>query len=248
LPNCIKFTAPAGFSEVRATRHIKRGEPLTICYLEPREQSLWARREALQQFHFTCNCELCSGRVQFVDTVLEIEGVEDGGEAPVRKLEGDIELACAKLAEGKEGNQQDSEAASTVVAARDFLITLLPEAFALLHHCNQVTARICKLICESCVAVLNGPDAARQLKDTSLLLLQTALQLLEIQSYHLGPDHCDCGTTADDISQALALLLEHHPGVIDDGSLPDTISTLEQARNLQRQSHAKRAQIEEWYR
>ncbi|CAM9508860.1 unnamed protein product, partial [Scytosiphon promiscuus] len=49
-------------SEIRATELIRKGEEITISYLEPREIALASRQSRLRdQFGFDCNCVLCEG-------------------------------------------------------------------------------------------------------------------------------------------------------------------------------------------
>ncbi|CAM9383697.1 unnamed protein product [Discosporangium mesarthrocarpum] len=64
-PNAVKWQGEdgkEGLSEVRATELIRKGEEITISYLEPRELSLATRKQRLQdQFGFSCSCPLCDG-------------------------------------------------------------------------------------------------------------------------------------------------------------------------------------------
>ena len=54
-------SSPYSASEVRATRWIAAGEPLTLSYLDPREQARQVRdRQLWDQFRFKCQCPLCS--------------------------------------------------------------------------------------------------------------------------------------------------------------------------------------------
>jgi hypothetical protein len=60
--NSVKWGARDSLrhSEVRALRHISKGEEITFSYLVPIMRSREARQRALQgQFGFTCTCELC---------------------------------------------------------------------------------------------------------------------------------------------------------------------------------------------
>jgi hypothetical protein len=92
MPNCIKFTpasgnlfyhfcqkhcrfallklcelgAGNGCSEIRAITHIAAETPITICYLNPLEQSVARRQHILStQFRFECRCQRCLNESTF---------------------------------------------------------------------------------------------------------------------------------------------------------------------------------------
>jgi hypothetical protein len=115
FPNAIKFNTSSemhpGLSEIRATRFIKRGEELTICYLVPREQSLVRAHAALErQFFFAPVDEPTAAEMKSYDLLQERVG--DSGTADTCEDEGGSKgeggaADAAALVEKLEGGSSD---------------------------------------------------------------------------------------------------------------------------------------------
>lgn len=182
-PNCIKFTPSdnPNVSQVRALRDIEKGEALTISYLLPVEQRLATRQRLLnEQFGFKCCCEFCGTGDNTADTFTGIEEHFSAVEEFIRKKEGSRGLAL--------------------------ILELFSDALEVASHDDMVFIRIHKLV-SGCCELLLLDTKCEQYLDHAILFLRSNVELLELQSKYLAPQHFDLCTTLQDISRGMQLLL-----------------------------------------
>ncbi|KAJ0410961.1 hypothetical protein ATCC90586_004314 [Pythium insidiosum] len=207
-PNCIKFTPEDrehGVSEVRVARAVKKGEPLTISYLYPREQSRSRRlRNLREQFGFVCICELCRRG----DSVLPLpvrhsEERSASDEEPTLVTIEEVEQVAA----GAEELLKDGTSAAHVLS---IALEALSDALEVVAHDHVVLMRIHKLVADCCDAILQARPS-QDVREYAILFLRSSYELLELQRMYLNDDHIDLARTLNDVSQGIQLLLSLDP-------------------------------------
>ena len=186
-PNCVKFNpSPENpVSEVRASRWIRKGEPLTISYIHPLEQSLSTRQAQFRtQFGFTCGCARC-----------EADKPMDEGQFSTLETQLDH---VDELLETKRP-----------VKALALALEIFADALEILPHDAMELMRIHKLVASSSAALLRKQDA--RFLEHVILFLRSSYELLELQKKYLNCDHLDLARTYSDISQGIQLMLAHNP-------------------------------------
>ncbi|GLD91971.1 hypothetical protein PINS_up000504 [Pythium insidiosum] len=207
-PNCIKFTPEdreRGVSEVRVARAVKKGEPLTISYLYPREQSRNRRlRNLREQFGFVCICALCRRG----DSVLPrpTRHAEKGGAAGDEPTLATIE-EVEQVAAGAEELLKDGTSAAHVLS---IALEALSDALEVVAHDHVVLMRIHKLVADCCDAILRARPS-QDVREYAILFLRSSYELLELQRMYLNDDHIDLARTLNDVSQGIELLLSLDP-------------------------------------
>lgn len=212
-PNCVKFTpdddataSSSGVSEVRVAARVRKGEPLTLSYLYPREQSRERRQRNLQdQFGFTCVCDLCKRG----DSVLPAPTPAPTLAADASDQVGmeDVEKA---LAMGEELLKQTPTSASDVLQVA---LEALSDALELVAHDHLVFIRIHKLVADSCDVLLRARPA-QDTREYAILFLRSSVELLELQQAYLDASHMDLARTLNDVSQGIQLLLAYDPSAL----------------------------------
>lgn len=240
-PNCIKFTPTASSfwsSEIWTIRSVKKGEELTICYVEPFETSPIRTREFLQMHHrFACHCSLCKtiDYSNSLESMIEVHIIEDA----LDSLENDIKLF--KLSGSNRGDSSDQE--ETTVSAheklehlthlRDSTSHLIDKTPSLIEsNTDSVMHRACLFLLSRAYKVIiqanllsfevNIAQSASTLKlkdegvndndDSSLPFVVDYIgyshKLSALQLRFLSADHPDIGTTATDIKEGIDYALQ----------------------------------------
>lgn len=202
-PNCVKFTPETsvagdgeGISEVRVAKRVAKGEPLTISYLYPREQSRERRQKNLrEQFGFECMCPLCKRG----DSVLPPPATAAQANSQEANM---IELE--KVLAGSEEMLKGSEASAATVLS--IALEALSDALEMTAHDHIVFMRIHKLVADCCDLLLKSLPG-KDVREYAILFLRSSYELLELQRGLLSPDHIDLARTLNDVSQGIQLLL-----------------------------------------
>ncbi|TMW60883.1 hypothetical protein Poli38472_000925 [Pythium oligandrum] len=208
-PNCVKFTpeeSDPGVSEVRVAKQIKKGEPLTISYLYPREQSRNRRQRNLrEQFGFVCTCELCRRG----DSVLPRPPLPPDADTSSGELVVDIEEVEKVVASAEDLLKVGSHGAQVLSIA----LEALSDALEIVAHDHVVLIRIHKLVADCCDAILRA-QPGQDVREYAILFLRSSYELLELQKMYLNNEHIDLARTLNDVSQGIQLLLSLDPKVL----------------------------------
>lgn len=186
-PNCVKLNPNAAqpISQVRAARYIRKGEPLTISYLYPLEQSRSSRKKQLcKQFGFTCTCLLCETDTRITDVKFQ-----------------DIEAQLPAAEELLQDNRPEQALA--------LALELFADALEVCPHDASELMRIHKLVANSSAALLKQHNV--QFLEHVILFLRSSFELYELQQKYLNKDHVDLAGTLNDMSQGIQMLLSHSP-------------------------------------
>lgn len=203
-PNCVKFTPEEtegdGISEVRVAKRVAKGEPLTISYLYPREQSYERRQQNLRdQFGFDCVCPLCRRG----DSVLP----PPPSSAQPRAEDMTI-FELEKILAASEAMLKESQSSAGHVLA--IALEALSDALEMAAHDHLVFMRIHKLVADCCDLLLKSKPH-QDVREYAILFLRSSYELLELQRSYLSPDHIDLARTLNDVSQGIQLLLSLDP-------------------------------------
>jgi hypothetical protein len=215
-PNCVKFmpTAKTGYSEVRTTRNVVPGEPLTISYI-PGILSHSSRRKYLwDQHRFDIGAELSPELL-----AMEIIGKQLPASSLTRRDEDSItcrvEKSVARLEEiyidlvGGTGNDLPESAISLEQATYELINEakrqLQNEKHLLLIPCLKLHVDICDLVQR--IALLSFSSRI----DLLGRLVMSATSLVHLQKQFHGADHFDIGRTNLDAAQAIEELLSKSP-------------------------------------
>ena len=251
-PNCIKFapedgTTPpntpqagsvanddvlASCSEVRTTRFVKRGEALTMSYLNPREVSHATRRRHLwdqhrfdignvadlskaRQFELVCGAMPKSSKDhRYDDTTHRIENV-------ISELEEQMDEIKDAFATGNFFRDHIERAKAIEVAASLELIATATQQLGNANHFLMV--RCYRLHLDASEALLKADVAAglssSQRNGVVCRFVETARKLLNLQLLYLGDQHVDVGRTYHDLAQGINTLLSHSPSDLFDLNL-----------------------------
>ena len=242
-PNCIKFapeddgsdgttttgataaaaTSVSSCSEIRTTRFVKRGEALTISYMDPREVSHATRRQHLwDQHRFDIGDDIADLRIRQFELV--------GGEIPESSRERRyddtthrIESVLSELEEQMDeikdvfstGNflSDQVDRAKAIEVASQELVTASKQQLDNANH--LLVVRYYRLHLDASEALLKADAAAglssSQRNGVMCRFVDTARKLLKLQIQYLGEHHVDVGRTYFDLAQGINALLSHAP-------------------------------------
>ncbi|KAL0592261.1 hypothetical protein ABG067_000369 [Albugo candida] len=202
-PNCVKFIpveSDGSISQVRVTKKVDKGQPLTISYLYPREQSRLQRKRILEhQFGFECTCNLCKrgdSEFQAPDSAVSInESVQSGKLLSIE----DSVSQCEELVMRKE-----------IDAGRvlDKALEVLSDALEIVAHDHFVLIRIYKLVGDCYEWMLKGES--KNSIESAVLFVRSNYELLSLQRQYLGHSHVDLARTLNDLSQGIQVSLSRN--------------------------------------
>jgi len=243
-PNCIKFrptgeaTSQGYYSEARTLRRIRKGEALTLHYLEnPREVSHATRRKILfDQHRFDIGGEQDYKRFLDVNMtktghlfndnergnhIFQAELVK--GMFPASSREGGVSDCqtyhieksldeLEDLAKHLNGNNIDKSSLSTLELTVWELITASQSTLENDHH---ILLSRCRRLHLDVISLLLSKCSLELTEKQSVelvtRLVPSAQQLLESQRSRLGNDHPDVARTSYDFSMGVQFLLSHSP-------------------------------------
>jgi len=214
-PNCVKFlpTKEQKYSEVRTTRAVCAGEPLTISYL-PRIMSHASRRKHLwEQHRFDIGVGL-SRQLRAMEVIgrrLPPSALNRWDDTSTTHR---IELAVAEL-EGMYGEAAEEFQSSTPEffekgkALEQAALELILEAKRQLQNDKHLLLLPCLRLHIDCCDLVQRHPVLRLADRIKLLgrLVATAQSLLVMQKLYHGPDHFDIARTELDMAQAIEELL-----------------------------------------
>ena len=251
-PNCVKFLPPSegGCSEVWATRRIRKGEPLTISYLVPAEQSYDHRRnQLLKQFLFECKCARCllgsrhdrtgdessaEDRLQsleesFAQARGEVAILGDFGILKMKRVAEDLSDVIASARKAHE-NAQASGGDESLILARALRLAV------------DIDGELLGDIGDSCTA--------KDLQKVATRFLRSALDLqqLQLRFDYLGADHPQTGRTHNDIALALDSLMRSAPKTLYAQFENYGAGNFHDAKDMRAASAAQFARIKELFK
>lgn len=217
LPNCIKFGCSSSIhnaSEIWSTAPIRKGEELTICYVNPVEQSSKAMQTyLLQNHHFKCACARCSDASS--------TGTVGAALIDEESLQENLEMAERELQLMKLDDEGDVVAHCYQMLKRSRKLILVACGGAEGGVGVFIRARVLKVAVQCACQLLEAASRVRgrRPKDRVVLTaatsyLQYSLLLLEQQRSYLGDDHIDLARTYFDVNEAVRCLLDSFPGAL----------------------------------
>ncbi len=241
--NCVKFmpendvnmndNKTRKYSEVRTTKHVRKGEPLTLHYLNPREVSHATRRLHIWEQH---RFDLGSNMICHTKQLQEMDHVN--GSLPSSSKEKEDNERITFLVEKSLKDLQDLFR-DLNVASRNNLSN--DEAIEMFEHCKALEIATEEMIHASCKKLNNSRHlllirCCRLHLDSSEMLLRvgtsglpsinltnkqqleimkkfvrTCHTLLSLQKQYLGGDHPDVARTNYDLAMGINSLLSRSP-------------------------------------
>mmetsp|Transcript_4177 Transcript_4177/g.8410 ORF Transcript_4177/g.8410 Transcript_4177/m.8410 type:complete len:456 (+) Transcript_4177:27-1394(+) len=226
-PNCIKFSPSEGvpFSEVRTVKPVKKGDHLTISYMNPREQSFSRRRKYfLSQHYFDVSIEIRDLPViqKFDATNRSAEEVENTEKSidEFTKMHDEIKLVNdeagkANTAFAFEIKEKMALKCRDLYAASEELRGAVFESFdehVIAIRCLRLHTNICAVMLD--LAGTPGKVLIDEMEGTNILcdFVKSTSKLLDLQkSYHEGDTHPDIGSTYLDLAEGISALLSKAP-------------------------------------
>jgi hypothetical protein len=250
-PNCVKFMpTTSGYSEVRTTRHVNRGESLTISYL-PRVVSHATRRRLLwEQHRFDIGVESRGEwrAMDFIGNSLPFSSIEqlDESSATFR-----IETATSQLEEhfqeavvSLDAMNPENPAWNEIKALEAASLELYTESKNQLRNDHHLLLIPClRLHLETCELLQERDPNLTKSQRISLLcrLASSAQSLLRLQEKLFGSDHFDLARTHLEFAQAMEELLSTAPKQIVQLGLPglNTFEACSAAEHASRTEHER---------
>lgn len=277
-PNCIKFrpedeststkSVPNKYSEARTTRYVKKGEALTLHYLEnPREVSHASRRKIIWDQHRFDIGEAHS----FLNLLSLYESELVGGKFPESTLSGanndsdttatvniekslddleemymEIEQAFkSKIVGGDQSTYFDRGAAleltlgELILAARSALDN---NRHILMSRCRRMHLDVIEMLLSNCSDFLTNKQSVEMMAR----FIQSAQPLLESQRQRYGNDHPDVARTYHDLAMGIQTLLSHSPKRLLDLKLHE-MKTIDQCSKMESLCRSEKHRIEKLY-
>ncbi len=251
--NCIKFapekngighgTAPTTYSEVRTTKFVKRGDSLTLDYLDPRDQShatkrwhLWdqhrfdigdlnsVRRDALREMELVNN-QPPSSSCDNLDRDSHTYHVESA----LKELESqqnEIRLTWALAKNLKEEGEDMLKLFEHAKSMGEASFEAIDAAKNKLSNDSHILLiRCCRLCLDASEIVLEmGERLSHHFGSSSFgtiggyrimaKFVITCHQLLPLQVKYLGYDHPDVARTNSDLANMINSMISHCPSVL----------------------------------
>lgn len=280
-PNCVKFrpgeasgqTVPFNYSEARTIRFVKKGEALTLHYLEnPREVSHTTRRKIIwDQHRFDIGTE--EDFLKYVDSPRNIyeseliggkfpvstidESTNDDDEAPVtvnieKSLDDledmflEIQQAFKSTLSGDDKTSYFDQAAALELTLGE-LITASVAALANDHHILVARCRRMHLdIVELLLSNCLDILTNKQSVEVMARFLQSVQPLLETQRNIYGTDHPDVARTCHDFAMGIQSMLSHSPKRLLSLKLPG-MKTLDECSKMEHMLRSDKMRIERLY-
>ena len=237
-PNCIKYTpehndrsetntintittkfTPRHYSELRTTTHVRRGDALTLHYLDPREISHATRRHHLwdqHRFDIGNNAD-ATERINNTVPPSSIHPPPPNNTA----ITPDVENALTQLEElqrssreasnsSTSGRAEASEQTRTLEAASFELLTVSVARLGNDRHVLLI--RCCRLHLDAVESLLrDGGMGGRKRQEALCRFLPTCRRLAVLQMGCLGSDHPDLARTYLDMAMGIGGLLSDAP-------------------------------------
>lgn len=252
-PNCIKFLPKYSssqkrnvknvFSEVRTTKFVAKGEPLTLHYLNPRETSHSTRRQHLwDQHRFDIGREM-KGSMRQMELINELfppssKGTEDrqritflveNSLSDLENIYSEIKPLLSLAVKFCEVNEKSIEAVERLMALEIAGAELLKSSAKKLQNENHVLLiRCCRLQLDSIELLLKISEGKWSLSlsndikvDLMCKFVPLCTQLLSLQLKYLGSDHPDIARTSLDLSMGIKALLAQNQQRLFDLKLKD---------------------------
>ena len=262
-PNCVKFLpedrlrrglSPGGGelggedegeggspgSEVWTTRSVRRGEALTIHYLNPREvchatcrSRLWDQHrfdigdDVVEDGTAIRSMELVGGEIPPSSRISRWGGEDGGGAAEegapprpptyyVERALSDLEgllsdVTAATISSGGGGDARSFQQAAEIELTSYELITAAEEKLGNPEHVLMIRCR--RLHLDACVAVLSMTDVVTQSQSVHVMcrFVPNARSLLALQILCVGEHHPDVARTYHDLAEGVGTLLARAP-------------------------------------
>lgn len=226
-PNCIKF-APEDqarpTSEIRTTRAVKKGEALTLSYLDPREVSHATRRQhlwdqhrfdigesvdaSLRQFEVVAGELPNSSRDQRIDdTTYRVEKVISEFEEQLGEIRNAFSIGGYAPDQVERAKAMEVATVELVAAA---IKQLNSPKHILLIRCYRLHLDAAESVL-SATAIGHVDLSTKQRSGLLCRFVQSARKLLDLQQPYLGDSHVDLGRTYQDLAQGINALLSHAP-------------------------------------
>ncbi|KAG7372625.1 SET methyltransferase domain containing protein [Nitzschia inconspicua] len=255
-PNCAKFMPDdrISYSEVRTTRPIAIGEPLTISYL-PRIMCHASRRRHLwEQHRFDIGVNHLKGqryKMELVGNSLPPSPLFQGGndDSLTRRVErateelGTMQKEVATdIQEGGVGDDNNSfeTAKALELSSLELYTQAVEELLQNSHHILLIP--ILSLHVDSCACVLQDPSLKNAVR-MGVLARQTLSihRLLPLQRALLGPDHFELARTYLDFANAISELLSRSAKHLYELRLPslETFSSWSSVESHSRKEHSR---------
>ena len=227
-PNCIKF-APEDqarpMSEIRTTKAVKRGEPLSLSYLDPREVSHATRRQHLYDQHrFDIGeriDDLSLLPFEFVAGELPKSSKDQRADDTTSRIEKVISEFEEQLGEIRTAfsvggyTAEQVERAKAMEVATVELISAAKQQLGNASHLLMI--RCYRLHLDAAESVLSAAAighvnlSTTQRNELLCRFVENARNLLVLQLRYLGDSHVDLGRTYQDLAQGINALLSHAP-------------------------------------
>jgi hypothetical protein len=279
-PNCIKYRpeeeseqkVPYNFSEARATRFVKKGEALTLHYLEnPREVSHATRRKIiwdqhrfdigdedvfLKYVHSPRNIyesELVGGKFPASTREETTNDTEAPATVNIEKSLDDLEDIFLEIQQTFKSNLLGDDKSSYFDRAAALELTLGELIIAsnsaldndnhiLLSRCRRMHLDVIELLLSNCSENLTNKQSVEMMAR----FLQSVQPLLEQQRKRCGNDHPDAARTYHDFAMGIQSLLSHSPKRLLALKLPEML-TLEQCSKMEHLCRSEKNRIEGLY-
>ena len=279
-PNCIKFRpgdeseqiVPYNYSEARTTRFVKKGEALTLHYLEnPREVSHATRRKIIwDQHRFDVGVE--DEFLKYIDSPRNIyESELVGGKFPASSIEEstndeespvtvniekslddledmflEIQRAFKSHLSGDDKTSYFDRAAALELTLGE-LITASQSALEnnyhiLLARCRRMHLDVIELLLSNCSDILTNKQSIEMMAR----FLQSVRPLLEAQRNIYGNDHPDVARTYHDFAMSIQSLLSHSPKTLLALNMPE-MATVGQCSKMEHLLRSEKIRIERMY-
>jgi hypothetical protein len=238
--NCVKFIPERQhqedhvhervYSEVRTTKYVKRGESLTLHYLDPREVSHASRRHHLwDQHRFDIGADMTDGRLKDMELVSGMFPTSVHDRLDKHRITYDVESTLSEL----EQCYHDITIAWNIVTRTSDVMSdvMSDERIEIFERCKALEMasdemiraskdklgndqhllliRCCRLHVDSVEILMKFSNQLTNKQQVSIMLrfVQTSHFLLPLQVMYLGPDHPDIARTNYDLAMGINGLL-----------------------------------------
>lgn len=227
-PNCIKFAPEDNsqpMSEIRTTKSVKKGEALSLSYLDPREVSHATRRQHLYDQHrfdigerindlSILPFEFVAGELPKSSKDQRVDDTTSRIEKVISEFEEQLGETRTAFSIGGYTAQQVERAKAMEVATVE-LISAAKQQLGNASHLLMI--RCYRLHLDASESVLSAMAighvnlSTTQRNGLLCRFVESARDLLALQLRYLGDSHVDLGRTYQDLAQGINALLSHAP-------------------------------------